>query len=279
MHMLRNALDHGLESAEERMRAGKPPRGRILLQASQEGDEVRITVRDDGRGLNPERLLRKGIEQGLVRGDGAGLSREEIFLLIFEPGFSTAQAVTDLSGRGVGMDVVKRNVEKLKGRVEVASVPGQGTAVTIRLPLTLAIIDGMRVRVGESQYAIPMASIRETVRVAQEAITRTVEGQELVMVRGSLYPVLRLHETHGITPDHAEPWEGMLVLLEHQGRTFALLLDELLGHQQTVVKGLSSYLGAVPGVSGCSILGDGNVSLILDVGDLAGRARASTSSG
>jgi len=272
VHMLRNALDHGLEPAEERIRAGKPPRGRILLQARQEGDEVRISVRDDGRGLIPERLLKKGIERGLVRGDGAGMSKEEIYRLIFEPGFSTAEAVTDLSGRGVGMDVVKRNVEKLKGRIDVASAPGQGTAITIRLPLTLAIIEGMRVRVGESQYAIPMAAIREAVRVAPDSVTRTVEGQELALIRGDLFPVLRLHETHGIAPDHAEPWEGLLVLLEHQDRTFALLVDELLGHQQTVVKGLCAYLGAVPGVSGCSILGDGNVSLILDVGDLAGRA-------
>jgi two-component system chemotaxis sensor kinase CheA len=253
---------------------GKPPRGRILLQARQEGDEVRITVRDDGRGLDPERLLRKGIERGLVRGNGAGLSRDEIFRLIFEPGFSTAEEVTDVSGRGVGMDVVKRNVEKLKGRIEIASAPGQGTAVTIRLPLTLAIIEGMRVRVGANQYAIPMAAIRESVRVESSALTRTAEGRELALIRGGLYPVLRLHEFHGVAADHPEPWEGLLVLLEHQSRAFALLVDELLGHHQTVVKGLCPYLGPVPGVSACSILGDGDVSLILDVGGLAERARA-----
>jgi two-component system chemotaxis sensor kinase CheA len=278
VHMLRNAVDHGLEPTEERRRAGKPVPGRILLRAVQEGDEVCITVRDDGRGLDPDRLLRKGIERGLVRGNGAGMSREEIFQLIFEPGFSTAQAVTNVSGRGVGMDVVKRNVELLKGRIEIASTLGQGTAMTIRLPLTLAIIEGMRVRVGESQYAIPMAAIREAVRVPSSAVTRTIEGQELALIRGNLYPVLRLHETHGIAPDHAEPWEGMLVLLGHQNRAFAVLVDELLGHQQTVVKGLSPYLGPVPGVSGCSILGDGNVSLILDVGDLAARVQAAPKS-
>ncbi|MDH4224468.1 MAG: chemotaxis protein CheA [Deltaproteobacteria bacterium] len=268
VHMIRNSVDHGIEPVEERLARRKPAKGTISIEARHEGGEVWVIVKDDGRGLNREKLLAKGIERGLVKGDGSDWRDEDVYRLIFEPGFSTASQVTDVSGRGVGMDVVKRNLERIKGRIDIFTVEKKGSRFTLRIPLTLAIIEGMLIRVGDRRYIIPMTSIRESIMIQTSDITETMDGQEIIMLRGNLYPVVRLHELHKITPVHTKLEDGLLMVMEHQGTTFCLFVDELLGQLQTVIKGLSGILGQVRGVSGCAILGDGDVSLILDVGTL-----------
>ena len=268
VHLVRNSLDHGLEPPDERVAAGKDETGTIVIEAKHEGGEVWILISDDGRGLNREKILAKGIQNGLVKGDGAELSDAEVFGLIFEPGFSTADKVTDISGRGVGMDVVKKNIEKIKGRVDVHSTSGQGTNFILRIPLTLAIMEGMLVRVGRTRYTIPILSIRESMQITPEHITTTMDGQEVARVREELLPVVRLYELHKLEPDSKELSDGLLVILESRGEAFCVFVDEILGEQQTVIKGLSNFMGDVRGVSGCTILGDGEISLILDVGGL-----------
>lgn len=272
LHMVRNAVDHGLESPEERIALGKPETGKVMVEARYEGGEVWIIVSDDGRGLSREKILAAAIERGLFKGDATNLSDEEVYSFIFEPGFSTNKTVSEISGRGVGMDVVKKNIEKLKGRISVRSKPGLGSSIYLQIPLTLAIIDGMLVRVGEARYTIPLLSIRESIRPLKSTITQTPDGQELVRIREELIPVIRLHKLHGKTPDFFNLDEGILVIVEDQGRKAALFIDEILGQQQTVIKGLSRYLASVKGISGCTILGDGAVSLILDIGGLVEKA-------
>ncbi|GAB4278613.1 MAG: hypothetical protein Kow0029_22050 [Candidatus Rifleibacteriota bacterium] len=272
LHMVRNCVDHGIESPEERLAAGKPETGKIMVEARYEGGEVWIVVSDDGRGLDRDRILQVAHEKGLVRGDATQMSDEEVYSLIFEPGFSTSKTVSEISGRGVGMDVVKKNIEMLKGRISIRSRPGHGTSIYLQIPLTLAIIDGMLVRVGEARYTIPLLSIRESIRPLASAITVTPDQQELVRIRDELIPVIRLHLLHGKKPDFLNLDEGILVVVEDQGKKAAIFLDEILGQQQTVIKGLSKYLASVKGVSGCTILGDGAVSLILDIGGLIEKA-------
>ncbi|MGD0094370.1 MAG: chemotaxis protein CheW, partial [Planctomycetota bacterium] len=250
--------------------------GTVSIEAKHEGGEVVITISDDGRGLDRGKILAKALERGLVR-DPNGLRDRDILNLIFEPGFSTAEKVTDVSGRGVGMDVVKKNIEKLKGRIELRNKLGVGLAVVLRLPLTLAIINGMLVRVGPARYMLPMLCIRESFRPELEQITITPDGQELVRVRNELIPVLRLHRVYGTKPDHEKLEEGILIVVEGADGVLALFADEILDQQQTVIKGLAAYLaraGHARGISGCTILGDGEVSLILDVRGLAGEERA-----
>ncbi len=268
VHIVRNACDHGIGTPEDRQAADKPDTGTITIEGRHEGGEVWIIISDDGRGLNREKILRKAVEKGLVEGDGSGLSDDDAYALIFEPGFSTADQVTDISGRGVGMDVVKKNIEALKGRVSVRSRPGRGTTIILHIPLTLAIIEGMLVRVGRQRYTIPLLSIRESFRPEAGQVTLTPEKQEIVRVREELLPVLRLHEVFDKQPDCTELHEGILVVVESDGETFCVFADEILGQQETVIKGLSRFLGAARGVSGCTILGDGDVSLILDIGTL-----------
>lgn len=272
LHMVRNSVDHGLEPPEERLAQGKPETGKVMVEARYEGGEVWIVVSDDGRGLDREKILATAIERGLFKGDSSSLSDEEVFAFIFEPGFSTNKTVSEISGRGVGMDVVKKNLEKLKGRITVRSRQGFGTQIYLQIPLTLAIIDGMLVRVGEARYTIPLLSIRESIRPAKSAITMTPDQHELVRIREELIPVIRLHRLHDKTPDYFNLEEGILVIVEDQGRKAALFIDEILGQQQTVIKGLSKYLASVKGISGCTILGDGAVSLILDIGGLVEKA-------
>lgn len=268
VHIVRNAIDHGLETAEERELTSKPPVGSVSIEAVHEGGEVLIIIKDDGRGLNKEKILKKAIEKNLIQGDGSDLKEEDIFKLIFEPGFSTADKITDISGRGVGMDVVKRNIEKLKGQIQVHSVLGEGTTFTLHIPLTLAIIDGMLVSVGDTQYTLPLLSIRESLRPTADMITVTPSGQEIIRVRDEMIPVLRLHKLYKKTPKHTELTDGLLVIVESSGTFVALFVDELLGQQQTVIKPLSTYLGDARAISGCTILGNGEVSLILDVTSL-----------
>jgi two-component system chemotaxis sensor kinase CheA len=277
VHLLRNSLDHGLETPEERVAAGKPEKGVVKLSARHQEGEVWITVEDDGRGLNREKILAKALSKGLVSGTGEDLSDKEVFNLIFQPGFSTADKITDVSGRGVGMDVVKQNLEKIKGKIDVASRFGQGTRIDLRIPLTLAIIDGMLVRVGEAKCIVPLLAIQEIFRPTSEAITVMPDGLQLVRVRDKFYPVKYLYRILQEEPASTEVCDGVLIVLEYQDNNVCLLVDEILGQQQTVIKGLSEYLGNVNVASGCTILGNGEVCLILDVATLtegAGRARS-----
>lgn len=264
LHVIRNAIDHGLEPAEERRYAGKPETGRISVEARHVGGEVWIIIRDDGRGLDREKILNKAIEAGLVEGNGENLREDEIYRLIFAPGLSTAAGLTDISGRGVGMDVVARNIEQLRGRIDIRSVSGKGTIMVFRVPLTLAIIEGMVVRVGETRYTIPLLSVRETLRPKQVEVSTMMTGQELIRVRDEMIPVLRLHELHNRKADATSLEDGILVIISDRQTNVALLVDEVLDQQQTVIKGLSEYISKARGISGCTILGDGAVSLILD---------------
>ena len=263
VHMVRNAMDHGLEPAEERVAAGKPESGSVHLSAYHQGSNIVIELRDDGRGINPEKILKKAIEKGIVA-PNASLSREETFALIFAPGFSTAEKVTAVSGRGVGMDVVKRNIEKLRGKIEIESEVGKGSVFKIKLPLTMAIIDGLVVRVGQDRFILPTTSVQMALRPTPEAIS-TVHGTGEVMdLRGRILPLHRLHRRFNIPADSEKPWEGIVVIIEHSGRTSALLVDEMISKQEVVIKNLGSFMQGLPGVAGGAILGDGNIALILD---------------
>jgi len=273
VHLVRNAVDHGIETPEERLAGGKPETGKITIEAKHSVGEVWIIVADDGRGLDREKILRKAVEKGLLSEDRE-LKDEEAWRLIFEPGFSTADQVSSVSGRGVGMDVVKRNIEKLRGKVDVQSRLGFGTVFTIRIPLTLAIIEGMVVRVGHNRYSIPISSIKKSIQPRADEITRTPDGMEVVRVCEELLPVIRLHELYRVEPDYEHLTEGILIIVENGEQKYCLFVDELVGQQQIVIKGLSTYLGHVKGVSGCAILGDGDISLILDVADLFGSAQS-----
>jgi two-component system chemotaxis sensor kinase CheA len=263
-HLVRNAVDHGMEDREARVAAGKPGVGTILLRASSRGGHIHIEVKDDGRGLNRDRILQKAIERGLVPPGSRPLD-EELNLLIFEPGFSTADQVSDVSGRGVGMDVVKQNVRALGGRIEVESLPGKGSTIRLVLPLTLAILDGLTVRVGEETFVFPLASVLESFQ-RQGSDVQTVKGdREVISLRGEFIPVVRLQRLMGGGAGEGATGRTLLVLVESEGRRAAMAVDELLGQQQVVIKSLETHYRRVEGISGATILGDGRVALILDV--------------
>lgn len=264
MHMVRNAIDHGVEPVEERRAAGKPPEGRISLRAYHQGGNVFIELADDGRGLDRDRLLRKGIEKGLVA-DGQRLSDAEIYALIFAPGFSTAATVTDVSGRGVGMDVVRRNIEALQGSIAIRTQPGQGTTFTIRLPLTLAIMDGLMVGLGDDVYVLPLLSVVESFRPRASDVHLLAGQGEVVRVRREVIPLVRLYRVLRRPARVTDPCSGLVVVVEDQGKKYALLVDELLGQIQAVVKSLDANFRRVEGLAGATILGDGRVAMILDV--------------
>ena len=266
-HLIRNAVDHGLESPEERLAAGKSETGTIRLSASHEEGDVMISIKDDGRGVNREKIIATATKRGLIEGDGSQLTDRQVHNLLFTPGFSTAEKITEISGRGVGMDVVQQNLKNIRGNAQLKSKQGAGTTVMMRIPLTMAIIDGMMVRVGTSLFIIPILSIRESICPPSDSITITPDGNELVRIREHLYPVIRLHAAYDLTPDNYELDKGILVVVEAHGSNFCLFVDEIVGQQQTVIKGLSDFIvktGNVKGVSGCTILGNGNVCLILD---------------
>ncbi|HBT78166.1 MAG TPA: hypothetical protein DEB39_14860, partial [Planctomycetaceae bacterium] len=227
---------------------------------------VWIVITDDGRGLNKEKILSKAIEKGLVGGEARDWPDERIFKLVFEPGFSTADKITDISGRGVGMDVVKRNIEKLNGRIDVQSRANQGSTFTLRIPLTLAIVDAMLVRVGTGRYMIPTLAIRESLVPTMSQVTIMPDGKEVLRLREEMVPVIRLYDVFGREPSSDKLKDGVLMVAEDGGRSFAFFVDEIIGQQQTVIKGLPESVGKVNGFSGCTILGDGTVSLIVDVG-------------
>ncbi len=267
VHMVRNALDHGLELPVDRVKTGKPEVGNVTLRAFHEGSSLVIELSDDGRGINAEKVLKKARQQGLV-GAEETLTDSEIYQLIFQPGFSTAEKVTAVSGRGVGMDVVKRNIEKLRGSIHIESTPGQGSTFRIRLPLTTAIIDGLLVRVGGDRFILPSTTVQVALRPAASALA-TVQGQgEVIDHRGKLLPLQRLHRRFAIGGAVENPLEGIVVVVENGSRPYALLVDELLNKQEVVVKNLGSFLQQLPGVAGGAILGDGNIALILDPSSL-----------
>ncbi len=274
VHIIRNAIDHGIEKPERRLALGKDDTGTIVLEARHDGGDVVIHISDDGGGLSREKILAKAQEKGLLKTSPAAMKDDEVFQLIFEPGFSTAELVTDVSGRGVGMDVVKRNIEKIKGRVDIKSHADKGATFILRIPLTLAIIEGMLVRVGNSKYIIPLLAILESFRPREQHVTSLPDGTEVVRVRESLLPISRLYRLHSIRPDTENLTEGILVIVEYQGDRLCLFVDEVIGQIQTVIKGLPDYMGSVQGLSGCCIMGDGEVCLILDVGSLIKKARA-----
>ncbi len=267
VHMVRNALDHGLDTTAERIAKGKPETGVVNLSAYHQGSNIVIELSDDGRGIDPDRIYKKAVEKGVIAPD-AQLTRDEILALIFAPGFSTAEKVTSVSGRGVGMDVVKRNIEKLRGKIEIVSEVGKGSTFKIKLPLTMAIIDGLVVRVGTDKFILPSTSVQMAMRPARESIT-TVHGQgEVLELRGRILPLHRLHRRFGIPADAQQPWEGIVVIVEHSGKVSALLVDEMVSKQEVVIKNLGAFMQGLPGVAGGAILGDGNIALILDPGSL-----------
>lgn len=272
VHMIRNAVDHGIELPNAREQKGKSKTGTVYLSAYHAGGNVVIELRDDGKGLDRDKIAQKAMERGLIESD-KGMSDHEIYNLIFAPGFSTADKITDVSGRGVGMDVVRRNVETLRGRVEINSTPGQGCTFSLRLPLTLAITDGMLVRVGVERYIIPTVNIHLSFRPAPDALSTVTGRGEMVMLRGELMPLFRLHRLFGTQGAVEDPTQGLLVIVGDGEWRCALLVDELLGQQQVVAKSLGDGLGKIQGVSGGAILGDGQVGLILDVPEITALAR------
>jgi two-component system chemotaxis sensor kinase CheA len=266
VHMIRNSADHGLESADDRAAAGKPRQGTVTLKAYQKGGTICIEVQDDGRGLNRDAILKKGIEKGLVD-PNAQLSDSDINQLIFEPGFSTATVVTDISGRGVGMDVVRRNVEALRGRIEIRTKLGEGTTFIIHLPLTLAIMDGMVVVAGGERYILPTLSVVENFRPTEKDLTDVMGTQKMVMCHEELLPLYNLSEVMG-KKDVISIEEGIVMVVEDAGKRTGLLVDSIIGQQQTVIKKLGEGVGKVTGVSGGAIMPDGHVSLIIDVAEV-----------
>ncbi|MHB8811861.1 MAG: chemotaxis protein CheA [Steroidobacteraceae bacterium] len=264
VHLVRNSLDHGIESPEARVAAGKPAEGTVHLDACHRGGNIAVEVSDDGGGLDKERILAKARDRGLV-GPSDSLTEAEVHDLIFVPGFSTADKTTDLSGRGVGMDVVRRNVKELGGKIDVKSEPGRGSRFTITLPLTLAIVDGQSVAVGTETYIVPLISIVESMQLKATGVTRLSGHSEVLSFRGDYLPIIRLHELFGIEPRSRALHEGLVVVAEGDGRRVGLFVDDLLGQQQVVIKSLEANYGHIEGVSGATILGDGSVALILDV--------------
>ncbi len=270
-HLVRNSCDHGVELPEERRRAGKPETGTITLSAAHQGGSIVIEVRDDGRGMSREKILNKARQRGLDVSDQ--MPDSEVWQLIFAPGFSTAEVVTDVSGRGVGMDVVKRNIAALNGTVEIDSAEGFGMKVSVRLPLTLAIMDGMSVGVGKEVYMLPLSSVIESFQVKADAINTVGQGGQLVKVRDEYMPVVELERVFQIPRLDRNRPSDIMVVIEAEGSRVALLVDDLLGQQQVVVKNLESNYRKIPNVSGATILGDGKVALILDTGALVRRSR------
>ncbi|WEK54650.1 MAG: chemotaxis protein CheA [Candidatus Cohnella colombiensis] len=268
MHIVRNAIDHGIESTQERELAGKQKMGTLTLEAKNVGGEVFIIVRDDGRGLNKEKIVRKAKENNLLFKSESEMTDREIYSLIVLPGFSTKEQITEFSGRGVGMDVVTKNIEAVGGVVTVDSVPSEGTTITMKIPLTLAIMEGMNLRVGLSRYTLPITAIKESFRPTKDEVICDPDGNEMIMVRGKCYSVIRLNERFNVKTEISEIEDGIVIMVEQDDRQVCLFADELLGQQQVVVKALPTLMKnikKIEGVSGCTLLGDGSISLILDV--------------
>ncbi|MGP4130543.1 chemotaxis protein CheA [Pantoea tagorei] len=265
-HLVRNSLDHGIESPEKRLAAGKVATGNLTLSAEHQGGNICIEVSDDGAGLNRERILAKALSSGLPVSEN--MSDEEVGMLIFAPGFSTAEQVTDVSGRGVGMDVVKRNIQEMGGHVEIASKQGKGTTIRILLPLTLAILDGMSVRVADEVFILPLNAVMESLQPRSEELKPLAGGECVLEVRGEYLPLVELWNVFDVQGAKTEATQGIVVILQSAGKRYALLVDQLIGQHQVVVKNLESNYRKVPGISAATILGDGSVALIVDVSAL-----------
>lgn len=270
-HLVRNSLDHGIELPENRVAAGKSPVGNLILSAEHQGDNICIEVTDDGAGLNRERILAKAISQGMAVNEN--MTDEEVGMLIFAPGFSTAEQVTDVSGRGVGMDVVKRNIQEMGGHVEIQSKQGAGTTIRILLPLTLAILDGMSVKVADEVFILPLNAVMESLQPREEDLHPLAGGERVLEVRGEYLPLVELWKVFEVDGAKTEATQGIVVILQSAGRRYALLVDQLIGQHQVVVKNLESNYRKVPGISAATILGDGSVALIVDVSALQGLNR------
>ena len=270
-HLVRNSLDHGIESPEKRIEAGKSPVGNLILSAEHQGGNICIEVTDDGAGLNRDRILAKAISQGMNVSEN--MTDEEVGMLIFAPGFSTAEQVTDVSGRGVGMDVVKRNIQEMGGHVEIKSQQGSGTTIRILLPLTLAILDGMSVKVADEVFILPLNAVMESLQPREEDLHPLAGGERVLEVRGEYLPLVELWKVFEVDGAKTEATQGIVVILQSAGRRYALLVDQLIGQHQVVVKNLESNYRKVPGISAATILGDGSVALIVDVSALQGLNR------
>jgi two-component system chemotaxis sensor kinase CheA len=271
MHIVRNSLDHGIERVEERVAKGKPKAGLITLEAKNVGSEVHIFIKDDGKGLNKDKILNKALQNNLIHKDPEEMNDKEIYSLIFLPGFSTKEAVTEFSGRGVGMDVVTKNIEAVGGSIQIESVEDKGTTMILKIPLTLAIIDGMNVQVGKSKFTIPITSIKESFRPKENEIIKDPDENEMIMIRGLCYPILRLHQYYSIGTNVTDMSEGIIIMIESEDKSICVFADKLIGEQQVVVKALPNYIKnikKIKGISGCTLLGDGGISLILDPNEL-----------
>jgi two-component system chemotaxis sensor kinase CheA len=271
-HLIRNSLDHGIEMPDKRTAAGKNPTGTITLRAAHQGGNIVIEVGDDGGGLSRPKILAKARERGFQVSDQ--MTDAEVWMLIFEAGFSTAEVVTDVSGRGVGMDVVRRNIQAMGGRVEIESMTGVGTRMTVRLPLTLAILDGMSVAVGSQTYILPLSYVIESVQPDMRDVKTLSNQARVIRVRGEYLPVIVLHEIFGIQPSSANLTQGIMVILDADGTRAALFVDALVGQHQVVIKSLENNFRRVEGISGATIMGDGHVALILDISALASMAKS-----
>jgi two-component system chemotaxis sensor kinase CheA len=269
---VRNSMDHGIEDAAGRVQVGKRAEGRLALSAYHQGGNIVIAIKDDGAGLNTERIYAKALKQGLIQ-PGETLTPSEIQQLIFQPGFSTAEKITEISGRGVGMDVVRRNISALRGRIEIQSTLGQGTTFLIKLPLTLAILDGLVLGVGVERFVLPTFAVRESLRPVPEQV-HTVKGRPcMIQVRDKLVPLMWLSELYGIDASETDACNSIVVLIEDDGQQVGLVVDRLLGKQEVVIKSLGDAFGQRRGVAGGAILGDGRVGLILDAHGIVGRTR------
>lgn len=268
MHLIRNSMDHGMESGEERATNGKSKKGTITLEAKNEGGDVYIKVKDDGKGLDKIKIYNKALENGITDKKISELTDNEVYAFILIPGFSTNEVVTEYSGRGVGMDVVCRNIDKIRGTVLIDSTPGKGTEISVKIPLTLAIIDGMLIKVGDASYTIPTISISRSFKLKEKDLIIDPDGNEMIMVRGQCYPLIRLYKVFQQETKVENLFDGIIVMVERGNNKACLFADELIGQQQVVIKTLPRYIKKTKGIAGCTLLGDGNISLILDISSL-----------
>ncbi|MEG2074407.1 MAG: ATP-binding protein, partial [Angelakisella sp.] len=270
MHMIRNSMDHAIESPEERLALGKPEMGKIVLAAQNVGGEIVITITDDGRGLNREKILGKAKKNGLLSKPEAEYTDKEVYGMIMQAGFSTNEVVTEFSGRGVGMDVVRKNVEKVNGSISVDSTKDVGSTFTIKIPLTLAIVDGMEIAVSHDTFTIPITAIKQTFKLSDDTqVIVDTNGAEMIMMRGECFPIIRLHRIYAIETDKTELADGIFLLVESGQKAACIFADDLIGEQQVVVKPFPTFLSRYDikgaGLAGCTIMGDGSISLILDI--------------
>ena len=272
MHLIRNAMDHGIETPEERIAAGKDPKGRITLEANSTSGDIIVKVMDNGAGMDRDKIIQKAIEKGLTSKAESEITDKEAYGFTLLPGFSTNDEVTEYSGRGVGLDVVHKTLENVGGSISVDSEPGKGTTIVMHIPLTLAIMDGMKVTVGNSTYIIPTLAIRESLEPRLHEIITEPNGSEMIIIRGVCYPIIRLHQAFNVPEGEDDLKKGIMVLVDSEAGEACLFADKLLGEQQAVVKPMPLYvtktIGRIKGISGCTIMGDGGIALILDVNNL-----------